>query len=452
MPTDRRPHVVLIALGFPPSGGSGAYRGLGYANHLVALGWRVTVLTVAEEFFDHVTLSRDDSLLPLVDERVQVVRVPMRQQHLAGDLRTWGRFRGNFRQVHDDLWHLVQEHVFPERYAGWIVPLARATLAVHRREPVDVVVASANPWATLAAAWLVERLSSIPFVADFRDAWTLDQVNGGDLYPPRHPARRWEKRVLERASRAFFVNEGTREWYAERYPRIAQRTRVVPNGYDEDVTGLLPVRPPRTEEHLRFGFLGTVTDLHPHAAMWEGWRRFRSDHPGASFDIYGRLGFFVQSQKRIAALLPDPATSGVVFHGPVPKVEVTGVYEHLDVVVVMIGGSRYITSGKIFETLTLGKPLVLVCDPESDAVLVSRGHPLVHAVDRLDPAAVDAALRAAAAQAPTVTPEVVAEARRFAGRYARGQIVRRAADDLAAVARGRPRDRTRGRAKEDARA
>ena len=442
MPSDRSPHVVLIALGFPPSGGSGAYRGLGYANHLVALGWQVTVLTVGEEFFDQVTNSRDDSLLPLVDERVRVVRVPMRQQHMSGDVRTWGRFRGNFRQVHDDLWKVLQARVFPERYAGWILPLARAVLDEHRREPVDVVVASANPWAALAAGYLVERFASIPYVADFRDAWTLDQVNGGDLYPPGHLARRWEKRVLERAARAFFVNEGTREWYAERYPVIADRTRVVPNGYDEDVTGLLPVRPPRTEEHLRFGFLGTVTDLHPHAEMWEGWRRFRTDHRGASFDIYGRLGFFVQSQKRIAALLPDPATSGVVFHGPVPKVEVTSVYERLDVVVVMIGGSRYITSGKIFETLTLGKPVVLVCDPDSDAVLLSRGHPLVHPVERLDADAVDAALRAAAAQAPTVTPELVAEARRFAGRYARGAIVRRAAEDLADVVHERERSTT----------
>ena len=438
MPTDRPPHVALMVLGFPPSSGSGAYRGLGFANHLTALGWRVTVLTVDEDFFDHVTQARDDSLLPLVDPAVRVVRVPMHQDHLTSELRTWGAVRGNFRQVHDDLWRFVQRRVFPERYAGWIAPLARAALAVHREDPLDVVLSSANPWAALAAGWLVERVGRVPFVADFRDAWTLDQVNGGDLYPPGHLARRWEKRTLSRASRVFFVNEGTREWYAGRYPAIADRLRVLPNGYDEELTGLLPLRPPRNEAHLRFGFVGTVTELHPHEQMWEGWRRFRQDHPDATFDIYGRLGFFARSRQRITALLPDLDASGVVYHGPVPKVEVTAVYDRLDVVVVMIGGSRYITSGKIFETLTLGKPLVLVCDPDSDAVRLSRGHPLVHPVERLDAPAVARALREAAAQAPTVTPDVVAEAREFARRYARGELVKQLSSELAAVVGRRP--------------
>ena len=423
-----------MLLGFPPSSGSGAYRGLGFANHLVALGWRVTVLTAAEDFFDHVTQARDDSLLPLVDPRIRVVRVPMHQDHMTGDIRTWGRFRGNFRQVHDEYWRFLQQRVFPDRYAGWIVPLARAALAVHRRNRVDVVLASANPWAVLAAGWLVERLARIPFVAEFRDAWTLDQVNGGDLFPPGHPARRWERVVLSQASRVFFVNQATLEWYAERYPRIAGRLRVLPNGYDEELTGLLPVTPPRTEARLRFGFLGTVTEIHPHDQMWEGWRRFREDHPGAVFDIYGRLGFFARSRERIRALLPDRETFGVTYHGPVPKVDVTSIYRELDVVVVMIGGSRYITSGKIFETLTLGKPVVLVCDPDSDAVRLSRGHPLVHAVERLDAESVARTLRAAAAQAPTVTPALVDEARRFARRYARGELVKGLSSELLTVA------------------
>lgn len=435
MPTDRPPHVVLVALGFPPSSGSGAYRGLGFANHLTALGWRVTVLTVTEDFFDLVTRARDDSLLPLVDDRVEVVRVPMRMQHLVGDVRAWGPLRGRFRQVHDDLWRLVEARGFPEKYAGWIPGLVTAALRVHRRDPVDVVLASGNPWSAFAAAWAFGRVTGVPYVMDYRDAWTLDQFTGEPAVPPGHPAWRWERRLVEGAARTFFVNEGMREWYADRYPTAAQRMRVVPNGYDEAVVGDVPFRAPDPGAPLRFGYVGTVTDVLPHETVWAAWEQVRAAHPGARFDIYGRLGFFARSAKRIAAMLPDPATSGVVFHGPVPKSGIAAVYDSLDVLVLLIPGSRYVTTGKVFENLAMGKPVVLACEPDSDAVTVSRGHPLVHAVDELTPDDVAAAMLAAADQARRGTRELAEAGLEHARRYERGRLVARAAEELEQVRR-----------------
>lgn len=423
-PGGRPPHVVLVVLGFPPSSGSGAYRGLGTANHLAALGWKVTVLTVAESFFDDVTGSRDDSLLDHVDPRVDVVRVPMRQDHLVGDVRKWGWLRGTFRQVHDDLWNLVQTRGFPERYAGWIPGLVRAALRTHRRDPVDVVLASGNPWSAFAAAWAVNRLSGIPYVLDYRDAWTLDMVTEQPGLPPEHIAWGWERRMVSSAARVVFVNEGLRQWHAQRYPDAADRMRVVHNGYDPEVTTFADWKPPTPGRTPRFGFVGTVTELHPHEQVWEGWRRARTgDLADAEFDIWGRLGFFARSRARIEALLPDPGTSGVVYRGPVPKLEVPEVYGKLDVLVLLVAGGRFITSGKIFESMAVGKPMVLACDPACDAVNVSRGHPLVHVAESLEPDALAAAFRSAAQQAATLTEADVEAARDYARRYERGRLV-----------------------------
>ncbi len=429
----RPPHVLLIALGFPPSSGSGAYRGLGFANHLVELGWHVTVLTVTEDFFDQVTRARDDSLLPLVDERVEVIRVPMRMQHLVGDIRAWGRFRGRFRQVHDDVWRLIQTYGFPERYAGWIPGVVRAGLAVHRRAPVDVVLATGNPWSAFAAGWWLKRLARIPYVMDYRDAWTLDQFTGMASVPEKDPAWRWERRLVRGAARVFFVNDGMRQWYADAYPGAAGRMRVIPNGYDVEVVGDVPFRAPDPQRPLRFGYVGTVTDVLPHEVVWSGWELVRDRFPDAQFDIFGRLGFFARSAKRIAAMLPDPERSGVRFHGPVPKSGIGEVYDGLDVLVLLIPGSKYVTTGKVFENLATGKPVVLACDPQSDAVTVSRGHPLVHAAEELTPHHVAEAMIAAAEQARRVTPELAAQGLEFARRYERGRLVEKAALELEAV-------------------
>lgn len=436
MTDGRRRHVVLIVLGFPPSSGSGAYRGLAYANHLVDQGWKVTVLTVTEAFFDHVTHARDDSLMPLVDPRVEVVRVHMRQEHLVQDVRQWGWFRGNFKRVHDDLWKLVQRKGFPERYAGWIPGLVRALLDVHRRDRVDVVLASGNPWSAFAAAWAFGRLTRTPYVMDYRDAWTLNQFTGEPTPPPGDLAWTWERRLVEGAARVVFVNEGMRAWYAERYPKAVATMRVIPNGYDADLVGITPFRRPGEGEPLRFGYVGTVTQVLPHEQMWAGWELARTgDLAEATFDIYGRLGFFARSRAFLQALLPDPATSGVQFRGPVPKHDIGQVYDRLDVLVLLIPGGRYVTTGKIFENLVVGKPIVLVCDPDSDAVKVSAGHPLVHAVPELTAEAVADALRAAAAQSRRLDGADVQEARAFAARYERSRLVARAGAEMEEVLR-----------------
>jgi glycosyltransferase involved in cell wall biosynthesis len=430
-------HVALLLLGFPPSSGSGAYRGLAWANHLVALGWRVTVLTVTEDVFDHVTHARDDSLLPLVDPRVAVVRVPMRHQHLTGDVRQWGPLRGRFTAVHDDLWRLVQTRAFPERYAGWIPGLVRGLLSLHRRSPVDVVLASGNPWSAFAAAWVFGRVTGTPYVMDYRDAWTLDQFTGEPTAQEGDLAFRWERRLHRDAARVVVVNEGMRDFHASRYPEAADRVRVIPNGYDAELVGEVPFAPAPHDRPVRFGYVGTVTPVLPHEQAWAGWALARTgDLADATFDIYGRLGFFARSRAAIQALLPEPGTSGVQFRGSVPKHEIGRVYERLDVLVLIVPGGRYVTTGKVFENLVVGKPVVLVCDPASDAVTVSAGHPLVHAVRSLDPPEVARVLREAAAQARSMTPDDVEAARRFALRYERSRLVAAASRELEAVVAG----------------
>ena len=170
----------------------------------------------------------------------------------------------------------------------------------------------------------------------------------------------------------MFVNEGMKGWYGERYPTAHGRMRVIPNGYDEALVGSIPFRRAARDGPIRFGYVGTVTEVLPHEEMWAGWDLARTgDLADATFDIYGRLGFFARSRARIQAMLPEPGASGVELRGSVPKHEIGQVYSHLDVLVLLIPGGRYVTTGKIFENLVVGKPIVLVCDPESDAVGVA---------------------------------------------------------------------------------
>ena len=59
----KRPHIGLVAFYFPPSRASGVYRMLALANHLARSGWDVTVFTVTTDFFEHITMSSDETAI-----------------------------------------------------------------------------------------------------------------------------------------------------------------------------------------------------------------------------------------------------------------------------------------------------------------------------------------------------------------------------------------------------
>lgn len=118
---------------------------------------------------------------------------------------------------------------------GWLAPLlwsARSVVRFAREVGVDAVWSTADPWSShLLAARVVEQLR-VPWVADFRDPWTLCKVR--NVRRPlwiRAIDRRAESFVLSRVDRIVFTADRTRSVYADAYPRYAGRMRVVTNGY-----------------------------------------------------------------------------------------------------------------------------------------------------------------------------------------------------------------------------
>jgi len=79
----------------------------------------------------------------------------------------------------------------------------------------------------------LQRLSGLPWVADFRDNMT-------DPDFPRDPVtwrynRRLEAQTVRSCTKAVFTTRGALAMYAERYPEIpASRWAIVENGYDEE--------------------------------------------------------------------------------------------------------------------------------------------------------------------------------------------------------------------------
>lgn len=416
------PHVLYVAWGFPPCRGGGVYRALATANAFAAQGFRVTVLTADRETFVRFT-GTDTSLEAQVDPSIEIVRVPFEWPILETDLRRWSAARAFAPR----LWHKRRKQLdtkdFPEvGYGPWKGPLEAAASRIHAADPVDLVVASANPNVDFTVAAHLHRTAGVPYVMDYRDAWMLDVFDGTQVHDDDSRVSRLEREYVDGATEVWFVNEPIRAWHAERYPHRADRMHVVANGYDPEFAPVARTAAKPATEPLRFGYIGTVSPKVPLREFADGWSLARSRTPdlaGATAEVWGYLGYYATPSPALLRIVDDHAADGVRYAGPLPKQQVREVYETFDVALLILGKGKYVTSGKVFEYTASALPIVSVHDPGNAASDVLRDYPLWFPVRDLSPEAVAEAVEAATDAARHATPEQRAACAEFAARYAR---------------------------------
>lgn len=416
-----RPHALYVAWGFPPQAGGGVYRTLATANALVASGFDVTVLTTVREAFPGFT-GADPSLEPLIDPRIEVIRLPFSRPRHDPEIRSWPRERAldPAGWLEDFAAHELDR--FPEPHFGtWFDTLVPAAERVHARRPVDLVVGSANPHVDLAPGHRLHELFGVPYVIDHRDAWRLDVYSGREVGTDDPRIARLETAYVESAHEIWFVNEPIRRWHQELYPQAADRMRVVENGFDPSFAPSPVLTAPPADRPLTFTYIGTIGDRVPIAEAVEGWVMARSEVPAladAHADIWGPIS---STSGHKAALLHGAEAYGVRHRGPVSKGDVAGVYGASDALLLILSRGRYVTSGKVYEYMASALPIVSVHEPGNGAADVLRGYPLWFQAADLTPGSIAEVLRAGAEAARTADEETRRRCAEYAAGYERSR-------------------------------
>ncbi|MDN5791142.1 MAG: glycosyl transferase [Micrococcales bacterium] len=421
-PAGSTPHVVYVAWGFPPCRGGGVYRALATANRFAESGFRVTVLTATRETFTRYT-GADTSLEALVNPRIRVVRVPFDWPALDADIRQWSLARAFAPRLWRKARAKLDVRDFPEiGYGPWKRPLTEAAQQVHDADPVDLVVASANPNVDFAVAEYLNDHHDVPYVMDYRDAWTLDVFDGHQVHPDGSRVALLENKLLGGAREVWFVNEPIRAWHQRRYPAIASRMHVVANGYDPDFAPAPQLATRESRQPLRFGYIGTVSNKVPLGEFAAGWSLARARDPDladATAEIWGYLGFYSTPSPGLVRLIEAHTDDGLAYVGPLPKQRVREVYDTFDALLLILAAGIYVTSGKVFEYTASALPIVSVHDPLNAASDVLRDYPLWFPVSDLEPESVARALEAATEAARSASPAVRERCRAFSQQYSR---------------------------------
>lgn len=215
--------VLITSVHFPPSALSGPRRLLAFAKYLPEFGWDTTVLTANPRVYEAV----DPASIRLIPDACDVHRT------FALDVKRQLAIRGRYPSI------LAQ----PDRWASWIPSAVLRGLLLIKQRNVRVILSSYPAMTSHCVAFWLNRLTGVPWVADFRDPVS---GAGATLAPKTLRSRlRWEERTLRCAARLVFTTAGAARSYAERLPETGTRNRisVIANGYDDEAFKDIPEGP-----------------------------------------------------------------------------------------------------------------------------------------------------------------------------------------------------------------
>ena len=206
--------VLIVAYHYPPVGlSSGIQRTLKFSAYLRLHGWEPIVLTVDPRAYPQVNQGQMGD----IPSGLQVERVFARDS--ARHFAIAGR-------------HLRLTAI-PDRWVSWWPAAVWHGMRLIRQQRPALIM-STFPIATAhLIALTLQRLSGLPWVADFRDNMT-------DAEYPQDPLtwrfNRWlEGATVRRCRSALFTTPGARTMYAERYPEVpASHWSIIENGFDEE--------------------------------------------------------------------------------------------------------------------------------------------------------------------------------------------------------------------------
>ena len=344
---------------FPPAGGGGVQRPLKLAQYLPAMGIETHVLAPDDPRWLH----RDDGLRVPTQawvHRARYVGVSggKPSEVLAG---TQGLDRA-VTQARLQLRRLV----VPDENATWAVTAIPAGIRLVREHGIDVVVSTSPPPSTHLIAAAVARATGARWVADLRDSLVAHAHRRADTTGTKAKAaihRRVARLVASRADAITCVSDAISAETEALRPKGPVVT--IPNGADfDDVAGLAH------HESDRF----RIT----HAGSFFGRRDprpFLQALLDSGLDVTARfLGDFRDVDREWAARLELGHRLELIPYAP--RATSLALQRDSEALLLLIpeadGRGKGVLSGKVFEYIAVGRPILAVVPPDGAAAELIR--------------------------------------------------------------------------------
>ncbi len=365
-----KPRLLFLAHSFPPITTIGSVRAYKIAKWLTRKGWEVTVVTPYESAW-----VRAEGALDLYEELssqgIRCMRTGHRWRSLlpiTPERRRYGALR-----ILGGLSRRIASFRGIEREAGWIPDAAIACSGLSP-EDVDVILASGPPFASFGLAKRLAEQLGRPYVLDYRDLWT------GNPHAKRAAPRRLverEREILAGSAASIGVSPSLCRSLQEQFG-LPNPVYVITNGFDpEELAGV----PRHSFGHFAIVYAGLFyppkRGIEPLMAALKCVDRLGGNEIPWAFHYYGHQVDYVRGAAR-----DSEVEHRVVVHGSVPRPDALSAVKGANIAVVISSvyeqsslQDKGIVTGKVFDAIGLGTPLLVIAPEGSDleGVLAATG-------------------------------------------------------------------------------
>lgn len=367
--------VLFIAYHFPPAGGAGVQRSQKFVRYLPSQGYNPIVVTGPGASGD---------------------------RWAPGDAASGDGFAGKLYRAlgpipHDkSRWNSRFRNWlgFPTPFSRWWIQAA-AKAAPQSLDGAKLIFATMSPFGTAAVARQLSQRAGIPWIADLRDPWALDEMQ---IYPSRIHHKLELKRMERSLSGAAGIIMNTPEAGAalrtafpsfdnkpvititngfdaadfdgDAVPRTDAKFRLVHTGYLHTELGLQLRKKRRLHQFLGGIEPGMDILTRSHIFLLKAVEQWIAERPGVAQDL--EIVFAgVTSPKDQSAVANSAVARFIRFIGYIPHPESVQLIRTADLLFLPmynlpIGRRSRVVPGKTYEYMAAGRP-ILAAVPEGDA-------------------------------------------------------------------------------------
>ncbi len=361
--------VLIITYYWPPGSGAGVQRWLKFSKYLPPLDWEPFILTVDPVYAAFPVT--DNSLLNEISPDLRVYRTRARDwfriyRKDKTKIPSAGFATHDNKSFAGNIIKFVRGNFFiPDPRRGWNRFALREACRLIETEDIKYVITTSPPHSTqLIGLALRKKYPEIKWIADLRDPWTDIYYYNQFFHTllARKIDEHYEKEVLKKADRIITVGNSLRNLFASKLTESVDKIEVISNGYDEeDFSGIKYADP----EVFTISYIGTLSDSYPLSGFMDAFYRLTNS------------GYRIKL-KFVGAVSPHQKQN-ILLKSETTDIEFLSYVNHLDAIQLMTESSlllliipdhfsnKSILTGKLFEYLASGKPILCVGPTDGDA-------------------------------------------------------------------------------------
>jgi len=369
-------NVLFISYYFPPSGGSGVQRGLKFVKYLPDFGWDPIVLTVDPKSAAYPEI--DEGLLDDIPDGVKIVRTDSWDPYtayasLVGKKKSDAVGVGFLGADHDSWKEKVARFVranlfFPDARVGWVRHARRAVREQLNSTNIDAIVSTGPPHSAHLIAASIAKSQNLPWIADIRDAWP--DIAYADMLPTTKLARRWDLRIRNRVLRSATTHVAVTESLARQMSEgVSVPFHVIRNGFDPADFSDSKSKP---LDGFNIVHTGSMAPARNPSSIWRILSRpdARARWPRLKLTFVGNV------DGTIFRAASDAGLSHLLEHVPHVSHEEAIAYTTSATLLLLpinrVSSKAGIVTGKIYEYLMAGRPVLGLGDPDGEASSILR--------------------------------------------------------------------------------